>query len=89
MPLDGLPCAVPPVMRGPASGHADVLMVVPVVCPLVLTTGFGAGAGAGAGAWAAFSDGLSMTGLASAWRAGGGAGTLFDETAFTAMGHLA
>ena len=86
MPLDGLRCAVSPVMRGPASGHADVLMVVPVVCPLVLTTGFGAGTGAGA--WAGFSDGLSITCFASGWRAGGAAGTLFDETTLTAMGHL-
>ena len=87
MPWFGVPCVVLPVVHGPANGHADVLMVVPVVCPLVLTTGFGTGADAGA--WAAFSAGLSITCLASDCRTGGAAGTLFDETTLTAMGHLA
>jgi hypothetical protein len=62
--------------------QADVLMVVPVVCPLVFTTGRGAGAGAGSGgvAFFAFSDGRSTTCLVSCGRAGAaaGAGALFD-----------
>src|SRR5690349_7577198 len=57
-------------------------MVVPVVCPLVLTLGRGGGA-----AWAVFSAGRSTTGLASCWRAGAAAGTLFDATALMAMAH--
>jgi len=78
-----------PSRPGPVVHHAEVLIVVPVVCPLVLTTGFGAGVGAGGGdAFAtslAFSEGRSMTCFASAWRGGGGADTLLDETALTAM----
>ena len=59
--------------------------MVPVVWPLVLTTGRGAwGAGAGV-ACAAFSEGRSTTCLASCGRAGAGAGALFDAAGATAM----
>lgn len=68
-------------------------MVVPTVCPLVLTLGFGGGGGGGGGASAFFSGGFS-TGLSTTWRvsgarAGGAEGTLLEETELTAMADLA
>jgi len=69
-----------------APAQAEVLIVLPTVWPLVFTLAAGlAGCAWGGGGAAFFSAGRSITCFGSGWRAAGAAGTLFDDTALTAM----